>query len=81
MQTGRSGNRMTTRKMTAEIIKKRVGRIEIISGDDESAHCEEDELYYDFVEFLSRHDTPEPYRTMAKELKKVRDIKFSRWHA
>ena len=63
-------------------IQKRIVGMQAISDDDESAHCAEDQLYYDFVEYLAANGSPHAgIRKMARALIKVRDIEFARWHA
>lgn len=66
------------KKMTVVSIRQQIKEINV--ADDESAHCDEDQLYYDFVEFIAR-TAPDPYKTLAAEVKKVRDLNFARWHA
>jgi hypothetical protein len=39
--------------MTLNEIKKRVKYINKIKNDDEAAHSQEDQLYYDFIKYVS----------------------------
>ena len=66
--------------MKLELIKDRISKIASHKGDDEVAHCEEDQLYYDFVEYISKK-APKPFKQLAAEVMKVRKLDFARWHA
>jgi len=66
--------------MTLEEIKDQITKIDSVKRDDEVAHSMEDDLYYAFVDYLAEYAI-EPYKTLAIELRKVRDIQFDRWHA
>ena len=66
--------------MTKGEIRERIAKIEAEAGDDETAHCDEDQLYYDFVEFIALAGD-RTTRMLAEEVMRVRDIKFARWHA
>jgi len=69
--------------MKIEEVKQRLLKIEKLSHDDEVAHCEEDELFYDFVEAIKdgKYKSKHEIINIATELYKVRDIDFARWHA
>ena len=69
--------------MKIEDVKKRLLKIENCKGDDEMAHCYEDDLFYDFVNAIKngKYETKEEIIKVAKEVYKVREISFARWHA
>lgn len=69
--------------MKIEKIKERIAKIENCKGDDEMAHCYEDDLFYDFVNAIKngKYETKEEIVKAAKEVYKVRKISFARWHA
>ena len=69
--------------MEIEDVKKRLLIIENCKGDDETAHCYEDDLFYDFVNAIKngKYETKEEIIKVAKEVYKVRKISFARWHA
>lgn len=69
--------------MKIEEVKERLLRIENLSHDDEVAHYEEDELFYDFVEAIKdgKYKSKQQIIDIATELYKVRGIDFARWHA
>ncbi len=66
--------------MNIEDVKKRVAYIESISGDDHSAHSEEDQLLLDFVRYVAEYGH-DPLSAIATEVLKVDDIVFHRWCA
>ena len=68
-------------KLTKESIKDRIEKIDIY--DDEQAHCDEDDLFYDFVDAIISGDfeTITDIKEAAIELSKVRELDFCRWHA
>lgn len=65
--------------MTPEEIKQRIEEIKNSYG--ESQHSKEDDLYRDFVEYVSRCKSYRGLREMAKEILKTKDMKFERWCA
>ncbi len=69
--------------MKIQDIKGRIKKINDLDGDDEVQHIYEDDLFYDFVNAIKngKYDTKEEIIKAAKEVYKVRDISFSRWHA
>lgn len=67
--------------MTLEKIKKSIEKIEESSDDPESAHSQEDQLYYDFIKFVSKYDPNHDIAKMAKEVLKTEKIDFTRWCA
>lgn len=79
--------------MNLNYIKEKIAEIESIKDDDERAHIKEDELYGEFVKFVSdiKPDTDENSARrflelldlidMAKEILKTNDIRFARWCA
>jgi len=66
--------------MTKQHIRDRVAEIQLVQSDDEVAHIKEDELYYEFVEYVGRTDRGK-YGGLARELMEVRKLDFARWHA
>lgn len=70
-------------KLTLDEVKELVKEIDEAKWDDEGAHCLEDDLFYAFVENILKgnYETKEEIETIAKELYKVREIDFERWHA
>ena len=64
--------------MNVNGVRAAVKEIERLRSDDEAAHCEEDNLYTNFVEYCAR-EAPEPFRTVAKEILKTKEIVFERW--
>ena len=69
--------------MKIQEIKERIKKINDLDGDDEVQHIYEDDLFYDFVNAIKngKYDTKAEIIKVAKEVYKVRDISFSRWHA
>ena len=70
-------------KLTLEKVNERLVKINNCKDDAEMAHCEEDDLFYDFVENIKKgnYKTKKEIELIATELFKVRDIDFARWHA
>lgn len=74
--------------MNINYIKEKIAEIESIKGDAERAHSKEDELYGEFVKYVSDFN-PYPDNDfyllnlieMAKEILKTNDIRFPRWCA
>ncbi len=68
--------------MDTKHIRERLQYIQKTAHDDEAAHRNEDDLLWEFIEFISNEPTvPLRIRRMAKLVMKVADIKFSRWYA
>tara|TARA_R110000737_G_C14623309_1_gene494003 strand:+ start:10056 stop:10259 length:204 start_codon:yes stop_codon:yes gene_type:complete len=67
--------------MNRNEIIMRINDIKELRGDDESAHSLEDELYYDFIEYLSTACVPLLVREKAKLILTTKKINFSRWCA
>ena len=69
--------------MKIQEIKERIKKINDLDGDDEMQHVHEDDLFYDFVNAIKNgeYDTKEEIIKASKELYKVRNISFARWHA
>jgi hypothetical protein len=69
--------------MNTTEIKERIKKINDLDGDDEMQHVNEDDLFYDFVNAIKngKYETKEEIVKAAKEVYKVRDISFARWHA
>lgn len=68
--------------MTLEEIKARLTQIEfhgVEYGDDERAHGMEDELYSDFIRFISEGSSHES--ELAKEILRSKSLNFARWCA
>ena len=66
--------------LTLGTIIKRVKQIEDCSCDYEAAHAMEDELYFDFVEYVSVHGN-DNLREMADAVLKTKDLNFPRYTA
>lgn len=66
--------------MTKEYLEKRIKEIEDMKNDDEMAHCSEDDLYEDFIRYVSENG-PQELAEKAKIVLKTKEIKFSRWYA
>jgi hypothetical protein len=66
--------------MTIEDIKKRIENIELLVGDDEAAHSEEDGLRDDFIRWIAETETGE-LGEKAKLILSTNDIYFHRWCA
>lgn len=69
--------------MNIKDIEDRVKSIDGCQRDDEEAHSREDNLYYDFIEYVassSGHDGAK-LREMAKAVLETKDINFHRWYA
>lgn len=62
--------------MNLETVQELVKDIEKNKGDDERAHCEEDELYLQVLRHHAVQGCP-----LAKEALKTQDIVFARWCA
>ena len=70
--------------MKLQEVKERIEEINRLSKfDDEMAHSNEDDLFYDFVESVKdgKYKTRKEIIEVATELFKVRDIEFARWCA
>ncbi len=65
--------------MDVNDINKRLGAIIQVQDDDETAHGLEDDLYVDFIEFVSQRK--DAIGLLAKQVLKARKVKFSRWTA
>lgn len=64
--------------MNLDTIKSRVNDIrEEGVSDCESAHAKEDDLYLDFITYISKHGTNK-YKLMAKEILKTKKFNFPR---
>ena len=68
--------------MTLKIIKERVTRIDEIKINYELAHRIEDDLYTNFVSFISKNKIiDKDIRKMALEVLKTKEINYSRYCA
>lgn len=63
--------------MNLENIKKRIKKIKNIQDDDEVAHRMEDDLYTNFIKYVSKRR--DKIGIMAKEILKTKRIDFARW--
>ena len=68
--------------MKTEEIRNRIQKIIELDGDNENQHIFEDDLFYDFVYSIKNgsFETKEDIIVASKELYKVREIRFPRWH-
>jgi len=63
-------------------VRDRLARIEHESGDPESAHGAQDDLFREVLAAIASGDIDLPTcRAIANEALKVDEIKFSRWYA
>ena len=69
--------------MTYGEIVKRVAKIESIKDkdDDESAHCEEDKLYHQFLKYIAVKYNCTELGAFARAILATEKIKFCRWYA
>ena len=69
--------------MTIKQIQDHIDEIKSMSGDDEAAHSKEDDLYYGFVDYVSRLDVlnGEDLQEKAALILSTKDIEFARWCA
>lgn len=65
---------------TQEFIKEFIEYITEISGDDERAHIQEDNLYYYVLKSISTNKCDNPMQCCIETLK-TEEIEFNRWHA
>ncbi|MFC7330786.1 hypothetical protein [Marinactinospora rubrisoli] len=65
--------------MNIREIRRRVEHIDSISGDDEVAHYEEDELHRDVLEAIA--DGAPNGADLAREALRTRGIRFDRYYA
>jgi hypothetical protein len=65
--------------MTPDDVKSRVAAIEAESGDNETAHCDEDALYQAVLLAIAE-GAAEP-RELAREALKTSELTFTRWYA
>lgn len=66
--------------MTFDEINKEIKHINKISYDPELAHGEEDELYYRFIQYISKGNFGEISKK-AKQVLKTKKNDFPRWYA
>lgn len=69
--------------MTIGYIKKAVENISDYKRSDETAHQLEDELYYNFIEYISTSENLniDELKQKAKLILSTKEIKFSRWYS
>lgn len=68
--------------MKPKYIKEKLAEIKSVAWDDEAAHSREDDLLWEFIEFIAHEPTVPPrIRRYARMIMKSSDIKFSRWYA
>jgi len=60
-----------------EVVKK----IKECSGDDEAAHCLEDDLRFEVLCYIAQFSTEDKIRKMALEAIQTESIDFARWCA
>jgi hypothetical protein len=66
---------------TVEDVERQVARIEHARGDDEVAHCLEDELHQDVLRAIAIGDHEDEPSALAEAALKTKAIDFSRWCA
>jgi uncharacterized protein (DUF1697 family) len=66
--------------MKNEEIIERVKQIEETKDDNEVAHSMEDQLYVDFIRYVSQSGN-EQLAIKAKLVLKAQDIEYGRWYA
>ena len=66
--------------MNIEDVKSTLETIEVLKGDDESAHISEKCLWKKVLEEVAKGGNPD-IQAMAKEALKSDGIHFSRWYA
>ena len=69
--------------MEIKEIKNTIKKIKDLDGDNEVQHIYEDDLFYDFVKAIKngKYSTKEEIIEASKEVYKVRNLTFTRWHA
>jgi uncharacterized protein YfkK (UPF0435 family) len=67
--------------MKLEDVKRKLRVIEHGKYDDELSHIAEDELLFDFIKSIENSNNLSELKIIAKEVMKVRNIEFERWHA
>jgi hypothetical protein len=67
--------------MNIEGIKKRISFIKENTGDYERTHSAEDDLYRDFIEYLSKTSKNKKIKEMAELILSTQDIHFERYCA
>jgi len=68
--------------MTLDEIQKEVEDIRESSGDDKSAHSQEDNLYFQFIVYIKNLNIKEnDLSKKAEEVLKTQEIEFARWCA
>jgi hypothetical protein len=65
--------------MNTSDIALRLADIAASAGDDEGAHCMQDELYEDFIAHVATLESD--LGICARLVLTVRDIEFERWYA
>lgn len=66
--------------MTVEEVEARVAKIAAMAGDDEAAHCEEDELHKDVLRFIAEGCLGQ-VSALAIAALRTEEIEFARWCA
>jgi len=69
------------KKITREDIKKYIDGIREAIQDPEIAHSIEDDLYHDFVRFVSKYAENEKMRMLAEEVLKSENIDFPKYYS
>ena len=66
--------------MTIEEIENRIKEIENDAGDDEAQHSAEDNLYLDFIKYVSKGSSNDiELMQMAKRILRVSKMDFARY--
>ena len=73
--------RFANSELTEEIVEEWLTFISSVSGDDEVAHIEEDELWERVLRWIADHTTDPKAARLAKLATETTNIKFSRWCA
>ena len=67
--------------LSIESVKQQVNLIKEKAGDPEHAHCLEDDLYLEVLEYATKHCSDVVVRAMAIEAIKTQETDFERWCA
>lgn len=66
--------------MTLDEATIRVAKIRDLENDSEIAHGREDDLYLEFIQYVSSLDIPD-VSNVAKVILRTQDMPFERWYA
>lgn len=67
--------------MTLDQIKEKITEIEHMNGDDERQHSTEDELYLDFIKYVSTNPIDNDLAAKAQLVQTTQNLTFCRWCA